>query len=57
MRPELVLAGILFARPDQLDRTLDNFGDGDGLLDLVVRVTASEPAADEAVMDVDLLRL
>ena len=57
VRPELILAGILFARPDKLHRPLNRFGDGDGLFDLVVCVAAAEAAAEEAVVDIDLLRL
>ena len=57
VRTEFVLAGVLFARPDKLHRPLHRFGDGDGLLDLVVGVAAAETAADEAVVDIDLLRL
>ena len=57
MRTELVLAGILLAGPDQFHRPLHGFGDGDGLRDLIIRVAAAETAADEGVVDINLLRL
>ena len=56
VRPELVLAGVLFACPHKLDRAPYRFGDGNGLLDLIVGVAAAEAAADEAVVDIDLFR-
>ena len=57
MRTELVLTGIFLARPDQLDRAVDGLGDGDRLHDLIAGITAAEAAADEGVVNIDLLRL
>ena len=37
---EFILPGIFFPRPDQLDGTRDDLGDGDGLYDLIARVAS-----------------
>src|SRR5690349_12272879 len=57
MRSESVLTGVFFPRPAQLDGTLDDFRDGDGLHELVAGVAAPEATPEECVANVDLLRL
>ena len=57
LRPIAVLRHVLLARPHQLHRLADLFGDQDRLPHLVVDRAASEAAAEEAVVDVDLLGL
>ena len=57
LRPVAVVRHVLFARPHQLDRLADLLGDQNGLAHFVVIAAASEAAAEEAVVDGDLLRL
>src|SRR5271168_2139278 len=56
MRTKPVLSSVLLPRPDQLDRTLDNPRDDDGLHDFIACIATAEASSEERAVDVDLLR-
>ena len=57
LRAIAVGADVLFARPDHFDRTLEGLGDLDRLGQFVVDRATAEPAAEEAIVDEDRLRI
>ena len=57
LRPVAVVRHVFFARPHQLHRLADLLGDQDRLPHLVVDRAPAEAAAEEAIVDDDLLGL
>src|SRR5207249_11930622 len=51
----VAVAHRFFAAPHDFHRTIQRFGDGYGLPDIVVLVAATKSAADKAIVDVNVL--
>src|SRR6202790_5133433 len=56
MGPVHVMLDVFLAGPDNLDRTVDLFGDLDRANDAIDLKTASETPADQMIMDHDLVQ-
>ena len=54
--PVHIVLDVFFARPDDLDRAVDVFGDLDGTLDAVALQSPAETAADQMVVHHDLVQ-